>query len=114
MLFHRTSAHQYRGRQPCNCTIPQTNEHGTGSDSRTPVDVLKTITQSSFVSHGTAFSYVTARGGGGQVKGVFVKRGDIVPKGKLLLKLDDAIQRQAVIAAEQGLETLKTHALDGV
>jgi RND family efflux transporter MFP subunit len=29
-------------------------------------------------------------------------------KSKLLLKLDDAIQRQAVIAAEQGLETLKT------
>jgi len=53
-------------------------------------------------------SYVTARGGGGQVKGVFIKRGDVVPKGKLLLKLDDAIQRQAVIAAEQGLETLKT------
>ena len=53
-------------------------------------------------------SYVTARGGGGQVKGVFVKRGDVVPKGKLLLKLDDAIQRQALIAAEQGLQTLKT------
>jgi RND family efflux transporter MFP subunit len=53
-------------------------------------------------------SYATARGGGGQVKGVFVKRGDVVSKGKLLLKLDDAIQRQAVIAAEQGLETLKT------
>jgi RND family efflux transporter MFP subunit len=53
-------------------------------------------------------SYVTARGGGGQVKGLFVKRGDVVPKGKLLLKLDDAIQRQALIAAEQGLETLKT------
>ncbi|MEY3737450.1 MAG: hypothetical protein RL544_228, partial [Bacteroidota bacterium] len=55
-----------------------------------------------------SISYVTARGGGGQVKGVFIKRGDVVPKGKLLLKLDDAIQRQAVIAAEQGLETLKT------
>jgi RND family efflux transporter MFP subunit len=53
-------------------------------------------------------SYVTARGGGGQVKGLFVKRGDVVAKGKLLLKLDDAIQRQALIAAEQGLETLKT------
>lgn len=53
-------------------------------------------------------SYVTARGGGGQVKGIFVKRGDLVPKGKLLLKLDDAIQRQALIAAEQGLQTLKT------
>ena len=53
-------------------------------------------------------SYVTARSRGGQVKGLFVKRGDVVPKGKLLLKLDDAIQRQALIAAEQGLETLKT------
>jgi multidrug efflux pump subunit AcrA (membrane-fusion protein) len=53
-------------------------------------------------------SYVTARSGGGQVKGLFVKRGDVVPKGKLLLKLDDAIQRQALIAAEQGLEALKT------
>ncbi len=55
-----------------------------------------------------SISYVTARGGGGQVKGIFVKRGDVVPKGKLLLKLDDAIQRQALIAAEQGLQTLKT------
>ena len=53
-------------------------------------------------------SYVTARGGGGQVKGIFVKRGDVVPKGKLIVKLDDAIQRQALIAAEQGLQTLKT------
>ena len=50
-------------------------------------------------------SYVTARGGGGQVKGIFVKRGDVVPKGKLIVKLDDAIQRQALIAAEQGLQT---------
>jgi RND family efflux transporter MFP subunit len=55
-----------------------------------------------------SISYVTARGGGGQVKGIFVKRGDVVPKGKLILKLDDAIQRQALIAAEQGLQTLKT------
>jgi RND family efflux transporter MFP subunit len=53
-------------------------------------------------------SYVTARGGGGQVKGLFVKRGDVVSKGKLIVKLDDAIQRQALIAAEQGLQTLNT------
>jgi len=53
-------------------------------------------------------SYVTARGGGGQVKGLFVKRGDVVSKGKLIIKLDDAIQRQALIAAEQGLQTLNT------
>lgn len=53
-------------------------------------------------------SFVTPRGGGGQVKAVYIKRGDVVKKGQLILKLDDALQRQSVIAAEQGLETLKT------
>jgi RND family efflux transporter MFP subunit len=53
-------------------------------------------------------SYVTARGGGGQVKELRIKRGDMVSKGQLILKLDDAIQRQSVTAAEQGLETIKT------
>lgn len=53
-------------------------------------------------------SFVTPRGGGGQVKAVYIQRGDLVKKGQLILKLDDAIQRQSVIAAEQGLETLKT------
>ncbi len=53
-------------------------------------------------------SYVTARGGGGQVKSLYLKRGDAVTKGQLILKLDDAIQKQSVIAAEQGLETIKT------
>lgn len=53
-------------------------------------------------------SYVTPRGGGGQVKAVYIKRGDVVKKGQLVLKLDDALQRQSVLAAEKGLETLKT------
>jgi len=53
-------------------------------------------------------SFVTPRGGGGQVKAVYIKRGDVVKKGQLILKLDDAIQRQSLIAAEKGLETLKT------
>lgn len=53
-------------------------------------------------------SFVTPRGGGGQVKAVYIKRGDVVKKGQLILKLDDVLQRQSVIAAEQGLETLKT------
>lgn len=54
-------------------------------------------------------SYIAPRNGvGGVVKSVLVKRGDNVRKGQLLLKLDDAIARQSVIAAEQGLETLKT------
>ena len=52
-------------------------------------------------------SYVTPRGQPGQVKQVFVKKGDYVKKGQLLLKLDDAIARQSLIAAERGLETMR-------
>lgn len=46
-------------------------------------------------------SYVTPRGMGGQVKALYVKQGDVVSKGQLLLKLDDRI-------ANQQLEQLKT------
>ena len=53
-------------------------------------------------------SYVTPRGGPGQVKAIYVKQGDQVKKGQLLLKLDDAVIQQNVIAAKQGLETIKT------
>lgn len=53
-------------------------------------------------------SYVAPRGMGGQVKDIFVKEGDVVKKGQLLLKLDDAIMRQSIIAARQQLEGLKT------
>jgi RND family efflux transporter MFP subunit len=57
----------------------------------------------------TNISYIAPRNGtGGVVKALFVKRGDNVKKGQLLLKLDDAIARQSVVAAEQGLETIKT------
>ena len=52
-------------------------------------------------------SFVTPRGTPGQVKQIFVKRGDFVNKGQLLLKLDDAIARQSLVSAEQGLETMK-------
>jgi len=53
-------------------------------------------------------SYVTPRGGPGQVKAIYVKQGQQVKKGQLLLKLDDAIVQQNVIAARQGLESIKT------
>jgi RND family efflux transporter MFP subunit len=52
-------------------------------------------------------SFVTPRGTPGQVKQIFVKRGDYVNKGQLLLKLDDAIARQSLVSAEQGVETMK-------
>jgi len=53
-------------------------------------------------------SYISPRLGGGQVRAIYVKRGDYVRKGQLLLKLDDAIVKQQVAAAKQGTEALKT------
>ncbi|MES2847592.1 MAG: efflux RND transporter periplasmic adaptor subunit [Bacteroidota bacterium] len=53
-------------------------------------------------------SFITPRGMGGQVKALYVKEGDKVAKGQLLLKLDDAIVRQQVAAARQQLEGIKT------
>jgi len=46
-------------------------------------------------------SYVTPRNGGGQVKAIFVKQGDNVKKGQLLLKLDNAVIQQQVVAVKQ-------------
>jgi RND family efflux transporter MFP subunit len=48
-------------------------------------------------------SYISPRGMGGQVRAVYVKEGQYVKKGQLLLKLDDAIVRQNVVAARQGM-----------
>lgn len=45
-------------------------------------------------------SWIAPRGQGGVVRQVFVKQGDHVNKGQLLLKLDDAIQRQQLINAQ--------------
>ncbi|HEX8461433.1 MAG TPA: efflux RND transporter periplasmic adaptor subunit [Segetibacter sp.] len=53
-------------------------------------------------------SYISPRGTGGQVRAVYVKEGEFVRKGQLLLKLDDAILRQNVVAARQGMEATKT------
>lgn len=52
-------------------------------------------------------SYISPRGMGGQVKAIYVKQGDQVKKGQLLLKLDDAIMRQQVTAVKQQLEGIK-------
>lgn len=53
-------------------------------------------------------SYISPRMGPAQVKAVFVKEGQPVKKGQLLLKLDDAIIRQSIIASRKNLETVKT------
>ena len=53
-------------------------------------------------------SYISPRGMGGQVKAIFVRQGDHVKKGQLLLKLDDAVQRQQVVAARQQSTGVRT------
>jgi membrane fusion protein (multidrug efflux system) len=53
-------------------------------------------------------SYISPRGMGGQVREVYVKQGQQVKKGQLLLKLDDAVMRQQVTAATQQLAGIKT------
>lgn len=53
-------------------------------------------------------SYISPRMGPAQVKAVYVKEGQPVKKGQLLLKLDDAIIRQSIIASRKNLETVKT------
>ena len=53
-------------------------------------------------------SYISPRMGPAQVKAVYVREGQEVRKGQLLLKLDDAIIRQQIVAARQQMEGIKT------
>jgi RND family efflux transporter MFP subunit len=53
-------------------------------------------------------SYISPRLGPAQVRAIYVMKGDYVKRGQLLLKLDDAIVRQQVVASRQSTETLKT------
>jgi len=53
-------------------------------------------------------SYITPRSGPAQVKEIYVQQGQMVKKGQLLLKLDDAVLKQNLVAATQGLQTMKT------
>jgi membrane fusion protein, multidrug efflux system len=53
-------------------------------------------------------AFVTPRNGvGGQVKEIYVKKGDMVKKGQLLLKLDDALLIQQLATAKQQLDYAK-------
>ncbi len=55
-------------------------------------------------------SFVTPRAGGGQVKELFIKRGDRVSKGQIILQLDNSIIKQSAAAAAQNIETIKAQA----
>jgi len=51
--------------------------------------------------------YVAPKGGGGVVRAIYVKVGQKVGAGQVVVKLDDALQRQALIAAQQSTGQLK-------
>ena len=51
--------------------------------------------------------YVAPRGQGGQVKAIYVKQGDHVKKGQLLIKLDDAVMLQNLHQLETQLDYAK-------
>jgi RND family efflux transporter MFP subunit len=55
-------------------------------------------------------SFVTPRAGGGQVKDLFIKRGDMVRKGQIILQLDNSLIKQSAAAAAQNIETIKSQA----
>jgi len=52
-------------------------------------------------------AYVSPTGPGGLVKAIFVKAGQKVSKGQLVVKLDDALARQSLNAAQQQTSVLK-------
>ena len=51
--------------------------------------------------------YVSPRGMGGQVKAIYVKQGDVVKNGQLLMKLDDAIVNQQIASLKTQLNFVK-------
>jgi len=53
-------------------------------------------------------SYITPRGNPSQVKALYIKQGDFVKKGQLLLKLDDDVQQKQL----QSLKTQQSYAED--
>ncbi|HEY5461828.1 MAG TPA: efflux RND transporter periplasmic adaptor subunit [Hanamia sp.] len=52
-------------------------------------------------------SYITPTGQGGLVKAIYVKQGDKIHKGQLILKLDDAVAQQNVTAVKQQMGSVK-------
>lgn len=52
-------------------------------------------------------SYITPTGQPGVVKAIYVKQGDKIRKGQLILKMDDAVAQQNVTAIKQQLGSIK-------
>lgn len=87
----------------------------SGSKEKAKLVALTALTPTSFIHYidlqgevqPENYSTVSPRGNGGVVREILVKQGDHVNKGQLLLKLDDAVQRQQVANAQTQLAYAK-------
>jgi RND family efflux transporter MFP subunit len=85
---------------------------GSGPSEKTKLVEVKELVKSDFAHYielqGKITTenvyYVAPRGMGGQVKAIFVKQGDVVRKGQLLMKLEDGIIQQNIKQVENQLE----------
>lgn len=53
-------------------------------------------------------SYITPKGAPGQVTELFVKRGDVVRKGQLLLRMEAAMAKQNVVSIKQSMSSIQS------
>ena len=91
------------------------SKHDTAANEKMKLVEIQTLTKQNF-SHYIELQgkisteniyYVTPRGMGGQVKELFVKLGDKVKKGQLLMKLEDGIVQQSIKQVENQLSFAK-------
>ena len=91
------------------------SKHDTAANEKMKLVEIQTLTKQNF-SHYIELQgkisteniyYVTPRGMGGQVKELFVKLGDKVKKGQLLMKLEDGIVQQNIKQVENQLSFAK-------
>jgi len=83
-----------------------------GSKEKTKLVAITALTPTSFTHYidlqgnvdAVNYSNIAPQGNGGVVRQIFVKQGDRVNKGQLLLKLDDAVQRQNLLNAQVTLD----------
>lgn len=77
------------------------------------VDTLRTTDFAHYIDlqgkiSSSGIGYVAPKGQGGLIRSIFVSVGQKVGVGQLVLKLDDAIQRQQLASAQQAVSQLKT------
>ena len=77
------------------------------------VDTLRTTDFAHYIDlqghvSSSGIGYVAPKGGGGVIRSIFVSVGQKVGVGQLVVKLDDAIQRQQLASAQQAVSQIKT------